>query len=254
MTAKVYAIAQQKGGVGKTTTARNLGAALVEDGARVLFVDLDPQAALTSTMGVIPEEIDLTVYNVLCDPAISVKKALQRQEQFCYIPANIDLAGGEVQLINEPGRESLLKWKLKEISQDFDYVLIDAPPSLGILTLNALVASTGVIIPVQTQYLALRGMDLLLSTIKKVQSLINPDLVVLGFLATMYDQRTKHSRECLENLKETYAEKVFRTVIPHTVKLQDSFVSSMPITQFDSNSLAAHAYRNLAKEIHEREA
>ena len=214
---RIYAIAQQKGGVGKTTTTINLGAALVEQQKRVLCVDLDPQGALTAGL-------DL-------------------------IPANIDLAAAEIELIAEPGRERILGEKLRTAFKKYEYILIDCPPSLGLLTLNALAAATDVLIPIQTQYFALRGMDLLLQTIEKVQQRINPSLKVAGILPTMFDQRTLHSREVLEELRSVYGDQLFQTIIPHTIKLADSNMAGEPILKMLSQSPASEAYRNLAKEL-----
>lgn len=253
MKSQVYAIAQQKGGVGKTTTTLNLCIALAEDGNKVLAVDFDPQGALGDGLGVTPEELDQTIYNALCDPNLSLTSILIELDNCGLIPANIDLSASEVQLINEPGRDSLLKMKLQEVIDNYDYILIDCPPSLGLLTLNALVAAERVIIPVQTQYFSLRGMDQLLNTIEKVRTRLNPHLTVAGFLPTMYNKQTKHSQECLQNLQSTYANKVFSSVIPFTVKLQDSVVASKGITQFQPQSEAAKAYRSLVREIYERE-
>ena len=254
MKSHIYAIAQQKGGVGKTTTTLNLCAALVEDGNKVLVVDFDPQGALSDGMGVTPEDLDETVYNVLCDSSIPLESIRIRLDNHDLIPANIDLSASEIQLINEPGRDSLLKMKLGEVIDQYDYVLIDCPPSLGLLTLNALVAAEKVIIPVQTQYFSLRGMDQLLNTIEKVRARLNPKLSVMGFLATMYNKQTKHSQECLQSIKNSYGDRVFSSVIPFTVKLQDSVVASKGITEFSPHSKAAKAYRSLVREIYEHEA
>lgn len=253
MKSQVYAIAQQKGGVGKTTTTINLCSALAEKGNKVLAVDFDPQGALSDGLGVTPEDLDLTIYNLLCDPNLPVESVLIKLRNCDLLPANIDLSASEIQLINEPGRDSLLRMKLQEVISDYDYILIDCPPSLGLLTLNALVAAERVIIPVQTQYFSLRGMDQLLNTITKVRTRLNPQLTVVGFLPTMYNKQTRHSQECLENLKSNYANKVFSRPIPLTVKLQDSAVASQGITEYQPQSEAAKAYRSLVKEIYERE-
>ena len=253
MKSQVYAIAQQKGGVGKTTTTINLCSALAEKGNKVLAVDFDPQGALSDGLGVTPEDLDLTIYNLLCDPNLPVESVSIKLRNCDLLPANIDLSASEIQLINEPGRDSLLRMKLQEVIGDYDYILIDCTPSLGLLTLNALVAAERVIIPVQTQYFSLRGMDQLLNTITKVRTRLNPQLTVVGFLPTMYNKQTRHSQECLENLKSNYADKVFSRPIPLTVKLQDSAVASQGITEYQPQSEAAKAYRNLVKEIYERE-
>lgn len=250
MESQIYAIAQQKGGVGKTTTTINLCAALAEDGKKVLAVDLDPQGALSDGLGVPPEELELTVYNALCDSELPMASVIVELENYHLLPANIDLSAAEIQLLNEPGRDSILKERLSEIKDNYDYILIDCPPSLGLLTLNALVAAEKVIIPVQTSYFSLRGMDQLLETVKKVRSRLNKALTIKGILPTMFNRQTNHSQISLQNIKESYQELVFETVIPYTVKLQDSVLSSQGITQYQPSSEAAKAYRNLVKEIY----
>ena len=250
MKSQIYAIAQQKGGVGKTTTTLNLCAALAEDGKKVLAVDFDPQGALSDGLGVPPEELEVTVYNALCDSELPLTSVVVKLDTRSLLPANIDLSASEIQLLNEPGRDSILKEKLQEVSEEYDYILIDCPPSLGLLTLNALVAAEKIIIPVQTQYFSLRGMDQLLNTVKKVRNRLNPNLSIAGILPTMFNKQTKHSQECLQNLKENYQDLVFESVIPFTVKLQDSVLASQGITQYQPQSEAAKAYRNLVKEIY----
>ncbi len=249
----ILAMAQQKGGVGKTTTAINLGAALAEDGIRVLLLDLDPQGALTAGAGLNPLAIDRTIYDAFRDGSTEIANLTIETGFGCRIvPANIDLAAAEIQLVSEPGRERILKEKLFALECDYDYVLIDCPPSLGLLTLNALAASTSVLVPVQTQYFALRGMELLFKTIDKVKARINPELQLLGILPTIYDSRTTHAREVLEELKNTYGSLVMNTVIPQTVKLADSAMAGRPILGFHSGSPAAKAYRELAQEVKRR--
>lgn len=249
----VLAMAQQKGGVGKTTTAINLGAALAEGGARVLLLDLDPQGALTAGAGLNPLALDRTIYDAFRDAGTEIANLTIETEFGCrVVPANIDLAAAEIQLVSEPGRERILKEKLSALECDYDYVLIDCPPSLGLLTLNALAASTSVLVPVQTQYFALRGMELLFKTIDKVKARINPDLQLLGVLPTIYDSRTTHAREVLEELRNTYGSLVMNTVIPQTVKLADSAMAGRPILRFHSGSPAAKAYRELAQEVKRR--
>ena len=250
MESQIYAIAQQKGGVGKTTTTLNLCAALAEDGKKVLAVDLDPQGALSDGLGVPPEKLELTVYNALCNSELPLSNVIVELEKYHLLPANIDLSAAEIQLLNEPGRDSILKERLYEIKDDYDCILIDCPPSLGLLTLNALVAAEKIIIPVQTSYFSLRGMDQLLDTVKKVRSRLNKNLTIKGILPTMYNRQTNHSQLCLQNIKENYPELVFDTVIPYTVKLQDSVLSSKGITEYQPQSEAAKAYRKLAKEIY----
>jgi chromosome partitioning protein len=250
---KNYAIAQQKGGVGKTTTAINLGAALVERGRKVLLVDMDPQGALSAGLGVDPLSLKETIYDALRTPRFDLSRVVIATETGCdLIPANIDLAASEIELVSEPGRERILKEKLTPVMERYDYILIDCPPSLSLLTLNALAAASGVIIPVQTQYFALRGMDLLFQTIDKVQKRINPQLRIIGILPTMYDARTIHAREVIEELRRTYDDQVCNTAIPLTVKLPDSSMAGKSILAFNPGSPATEAYRKLAEEIEGR--
>lgn len=254
MACRIYALAQQKGGVGKTTTAINLGAALHERERRVLLIDLDPQGALSAGLGLDPLALDRTVYDVLRSARSDLASAIRQTDSGCDLaPANIDLAAAEIELVSEPGREQILKGKLEGVTDRYDYILIDCPPSLSLLTLNALTAARGVIIPVQTQYFALRGMDLLFATVEKVQARLNRKLKVTGILPTMFDARTTHGREVLEELRETYGAQLFETVIPLTVKLADSTMAGKPIMSFHKQSPAAAAYRALAEEVEKRE-
>lgn len=254
MACRIFALAQQKGGVGKTTTAINLGAALKERGRRVLLIDLDPQGALSAGLGLDPLALDRTVYDVLRSARSDLAGAIRQTDSGCDLaPANIDLAAAEIELVSEPGREQILKGKLEGVTDRYDYILIDCPPSLSLLTLNALTAARGVIIPVQTQYFALRGMDLLFATVEKVQARLNRKLKVTGILPTMFDARTTHGREVLEELRETYGAQLFETVIPLTVKLADSTMAGKPIMSFHKQSPAATAYRALAEEVEKRE-
>lgn len=250
---QIYAVAQQKGGVGKSTTTINLGAALVERGHRVLLVDLDPQGALSAGLGIDPLRLSETVYDVLRSVPMAMEKIILPTSSGCSLaPANIDLAASELELVSEPGRETILREKLTPLRESYDYVLVDCPPSLSLLTLNALAAASRVIIPVQTQYFALRGMDLLLQTIEKVRTRINPDLRIAGILPTMFDGRTTHAREVVDDLRATYGAQVFDTVIPATVKLQDSSMAGESILKFVPQSPATVAYRELAGEVEAR--
>lgn len=248
--ARVIAFAQQKGGVGKTTSTINLAAALMERGRRVLLIDLDPQGALSAGLGLNPLSLERTVYDVLRQTALLLADVVHVTEDgYHLVPANIDLAAAEIELVSEPGREYFLKEKLKPILGDYDYVLIDCQPSLGLLALNALSAADGAILPVQTEYFALRGMDLLFQTIRKVRERINPTLRVIGILPTMFDSRTVHAREVLEELRRTYPELLLKTIIPKTVKLPDSTIAGQSILKFQPTSPAAEAYRELAREV-----
>ncbi|WP_028279776.1 AAA family ATPase [Arthrobacter sp. H5] len=249
--ARIIAMVNQKGGVGKTTSTINLGAALAEAGRRVLLVDFDPQGALSAGLGTNPHELDVTVYNVLMDRKVDIQDAIQSTdvENVDLLPANIDLSAAEVQLVNEVAREQVLDRALRKVSDDYDVILIDCQPSLGLLTVNALTAAHGVIIPLICEFFALRAVALLVETIEKVQDRLNPRLQVDGVLATMYDSRTLHSREVIARLVEAFGEKVFETVIKRTIKFADATVAAEPITSYAGNHSGADAYRNLAREL-----
>ncbi|MBQ1442265.1 MAG: ParA family protein [Renibacterium sp.] len=249
--ARVIAMVNQKGGVGKTTSTINLGAALAELGRRVLLVDFDPQGALSAGLGTNPHELDLTVYNVLMDRKVDVKDAIRQTEteNLDLLPANIDLSAAEVQLVNEVAREQVLDRALRKVEDEYDVILIDCQPSLGLLTVNALTAAHGVIIPSICEFFALRAVALLVETIEKVQDRINPRLQIDGVLATMYDARTLHSREVISRLVEAFGDKVFETVIKRTIKFADATVAAEPITSYAGNHQGAEAYRRLAKEL-----
>ena len=249
--ARVIAMVNQKGGVGKTTSTVSLGAALAGYGRRVLLVDFDPQGALSVALGVNPNELDLTVYNLLTQADCHVGDVIMSTdvENLDLLPSNIDLSAAEVQLVSEVGREHALGRVLAPVLDEYDIVLIDCQPSLGLLTLNALTASSGVIIPMETEYFALRGVALLQDTIQKVTSRLNPGLQIIGVLATMYDPRTLHSREVLSTVQQAFGDQVFQTVINRTVKFPDAAVAGEPITTFAPTSSGADAYRQLAREV-----
>ena len=249
--ARVIAMVNQKGGVGKTTSTVSLGAALAGYGRRVLLVDFDPQGALSVALGVNPNELDLTVYNLLMQADCHVGDVILSTdvENLDLLPSNIDLSAAEVQLVSEVGREHALGRVLAPIIDEYDIVLIDCQPSLGLLTLNALTASGGVIIPMETEYFALRGVALLQDTIQKVTSRLNPGLRIIGVLPTMFDPRTLHSREVLATVQQAFGDQVFRTVISRTVKFPDAAVAGEPITAFAPTSAGADAYRQLAREV-----
>jgi chromosome partitioning protein len=253
--ARIVSVCNQKGGVGKTTTTINLGAALAEQGRKVLLVDFDPQGALSVGLGQgDPRQLELSVHNMLLERGTDWEDILLETtvEGLDLLPSNIDLSGAEVQLVHEVGREYILAGCLKAATEHYDYILIDCQPSLGLLTINALAASHGVLVPMECEYFAMRGVALLMETIEKVQNRINPDLVIDGFLGTMYDSRTLHTREVLANVVQAFQDQVFHTVINRTVRFPDATVVGEPITQFDSNSMGASAYRELAKEVIER--
>ncbi|MEJ7629479.1 MAG: AAA family ATPase [Nocardioidaceae bacterium] len=249
--ARVITLCNQKGGVGKTTTAINLGAAMAELGRRVLLVDFDPQGSLTVGFGLNPNQIDTTIYHLMMESGVTVDDVIVETgvEGVHLIPSNIDLAGAEMQLINEVGREQALARALAPALDRYDIVLIDCQPSLGLLTVNALAASDGVIVPLECEYFALRGVALLKGTINKVQQRLNPRLTMIGLLGTMYDGRTLHSREVLRTLVEGWGDGVFHTVIRRTVKFSEATVAGEPLTAYATTSAGADAYRQLAREV-----
>ncbi len=249
---KVIAIANQKGGVGKTTTAINLGGALAQLGKRVLCLDLDPQANLTVGLGIDLNTVERNIANVLIEPDTSLESIIRptKTKNLDVAPATLELSAAEVELFNAIGREMALKDKLTpEIAQRYDFIIIDCPPTLGLLTLNALVAANGVIIPVQTQYYSLKGVAALLRIIKTVQNRLNPNVKVLGMLATFYDSRTILGRDMLDSLKEIGNHQVFDTVIRQSVKVGEAPTAGVPITEYDRKSDAAKAFVDLAREV-----
>ena len=252
--AKILAMCNQKGGVGKTTSTINLGACLAEAGRKVLLVDLDPQGALSAGLGIQHDELDLTVYNLLVDQSNSIRDAILSTRVFGMdlVPANIDLSAAEIQLVNEVGREQCLARALREVRRDYDYILLDCQPSLGLLTVNALACSQGVIIPMECEYFSLRGLALLTDTVEKVRDRLNFDLDVLGILVTMFDRRTTHSREVMSRVVEVFGDKVFDAVITRTVRFPETSVAGEPIITWAPKSQGADQYRYLAKEVIER--
>jgi chromosome partitioning protein len=249
--ARVISMCNQKGGVGKTTTTINLGASLAEFGRKVLLVDFDPQGSLSVGLGLNPHEMDLTIYNLLMDRETTLDEVVVPSgiEGMDLLPSNIDLSAAEVQLVHEVAREQTLQRVLAPALEHYDVILIDCQPSLGLLTVNALTASDGVIVPLECEYFALRGVALLKTTIDKVRERLNPKLEIDGVLGTMFDGRTLHSREVMERLVSAWGDKVFHTVIRRTVKFSDATVAGEPITSYASSSTGADAYRQLAKEV-----
>jgi chromosome partitioning protein len=249
--ARIIAMCNQKGGVGKTTTTINLGAALASYGRRVLLVDFDPQGAASAGLGVNAHELDATIYTELMKQRPDVREVIQPTsiEGLDLAPANIDLSAAEVQLVNEVAREQVLSRVLRSVTDDYDVVLIDCQPSLGLLTVNALTAAHGVIIPLETEFFALRGVALLVETIDKVRDRLNPRLQTDGILATMYDARTLHSREVLARVREAFGDQVFSTVIARTVKFPDASVATESILTYAPNHAGAYAYLKLAREL-----
>ncbi len=252
--AMVIALCNQKGGVGKTTTTISLGAALAELGRKVLLVDFDPQGSLAVGLGINPHELESSVYDVLMDRHSDIREIVVKTavENLDLVPANIDLSAAEVALVGEVAREMTLKRALAPILPDYDFVLIDCQPSLGLLTVNALTASDGVVIPLECEFFALRGVAMLTETIGKVQDRLNPGLTIIGILATMFDSRTLHAREVLDRVVDAFGERVFYSVIARTVRFPDASVAGEPITTFSSSSAGAQSYRTLAVEVLQR--
>ncbi len=252
--AKVIAMCNQKGGVGKTTSTINLGAALAEYGRRVLLVDLDPQGALSAGLGVPNYELEHTIHNLLVEPRVFVDDVLMktRIKHLDLIPSNIDLSAAEIQLVNEVGREHSLARALRPVTDRYDYVLIDCQPSLGLLTVNGLACADGVVIPTECEYFSLRGLALLTDTVEKVRDRLNPKLAISGILITRYDPRTVNSREVMARVLERFGEMVFDTVITHTVRFPETSVAGEPITTWAPKSGGAHGYRALAREVIDR--
>ena len=249
--ARVVALCNQKGGVGKTTSTINLGAALTEFGRRVLLVDFDPQGALSVGLGVQPHQLDRTIYDVLMESSVSLDDVLLKTNipGMDLVPSNIDLSAAEVQLVTEVAREQVLARVLAPAIPDYDLVLIDCQPSLGLLTVNALTAADEVVIPLECEFFSLRGVALLIDTIEKVRERLNPRLHIAGILATMYDARTVHGREVFARVVEAFGDTVFDTVITSTVRFPETTVAGEPITTWAPSSSGAQQYRALAKEV-----
>jgi chromosome partitioning protein len=249
-------VANQKGGVGKTTSTINLGATLAEYGRRVLLVDFDPQGALSVGLGVAPHQLDRTVHNLLIGNDSKIDEVIipTKVPGMDLLPSNIDLSAAEVQLVSEVGREQALGRSLRPVLGDYDMILIDCQPSLGLLTINALTCADSVLIPLECEYFSLRGVALLIDTIDKVRDRLNPRLEISGILATMFDPRTLHTREVRERVLEAFGDLVFDATINRTVRFPETTVAGEPITRWAPNSAGATAYRQLAREVIAREA
>ena len=249
--ARIIALCNQKGGVGKTTSTINLGAALAEYGRRVLVVDFDPQGAASVGLGINPNDLDLTVYTLLMEREAKLTEAVlpTALPGLDLLPANIDLSAAEVQLVGEVARESVLARVLRPAEDDYDVILVDCQPSLGLLTVNALTAAHGVLIPLACEFFALRGVAMLIETVEKVRDRLNPRLEIDGILATMFDPRTLHSREVLARVCEAFGDQLLHTVIARTVKFPDSSVAAEPITTYAPTHPGAVAYLQLAREL-----
>jgi chromosome partitioning protein len=244
---RVISFANQKGGVAKTTTTLNLGVAFAEQGLKVLLVDLDPQGNLTMSQGMNPDSIDRSMFDVLVH-RLPLQEVIHHAEVDLAV-SSIDLAGAELALSSMIGRERALEKALAVVRDGYDYVLIDTPPSLGLLTINALVASSGVIVPVQCEYLSLRGLVQLENTLSMIRENLNPEVAIEGILPTMYDSRTLHAREAVEILQENFGDLVFDTKIRKTVRYAEAPVKGTSVLKYDPSGSAAEAYRQLAKEV-----
>ena len=245
--AEVIAFANQKGGVAKTTTTLNLAVAFAESGYRVLCIDMDPQGNLTMSQGIDPDKVEKSLYDVLVND-MPISEIIQKREIDIAV-SSIDLAGAEIAMSTKIGRERSLEKALKEVSGDYDFVCIDTPPSLGLLTINALTAATKVIVPVQCEYLSMRGLVQLQNTLKMIQENLNPDVRIEGILPTMLDSRTVHAKEAVEILEENFGDLVFRSRIRKAIKFAEAPVKGSSVLKYDSGSSAANYYRELAKEV-----
>ena len=251
---RIIAIANQKGGVGKTTTAINLASCLAEAGKKVLTIDLDPQGNMTSGLGVNKNELENTVYELMLDEC-SIKQCIRSNiyDNLCLIPSNVNLSAAEIELIGVKDKEYILKNEVEWIKDDFDYIIIDCPPSLNMLTVNGMTTADSVIVPIQCEYYALEGLSQLLHTINLVKERLNPRLTIEGVVFTMYDARTNLSLQVVENVKNNLNQQIYKTIIPRNVKLAEAPSYGLPITIYDGKSAGAESYRQLAQEVIQHE-
>ena len=251
---RIIAIANQKGGVGKTTTAINLAACLAEAGKKILLIDCDPQGNATSGLGIDKDHLETSIYEVLLDEC-GIRQAMQAVdgvENLTVLPSNVNLAGAEVELLEVEDKEYILSNTVDYIRDDYDYILIDCPPSLNILTVNAMTTADSVLVPIQCEYYALEGISQLIHTVELVQERLNPDLTIDGVVFTMYDARTNLSADVVASVRENLNTKVYNTIIPRNVRLAEAPSHGLPIHLYDSRSSGAESYRNLAREVIER--
>ncbi|SES07138.1 ParA family protein [Lachnobacterium bovis] len=251
---RIIAIANQKGGVGKTTTAINVAACIAESGKKVLAIDLDPQGNMTSGLGVDKNEVENTVYELMLDEC-SIQESIVESvvENLNIISSNVNLAGAEIELLGITEKEYILKNAVDYIKEDYDFIIIDCPPSLNMLTVNAMTTANTILVPIQCEYYALEGLSQLMHTINLVQDRLNPELEIEGLVFTMYDMRTNLSNQVVENVRENLDTKIYDTMIPRNIKLAEAPSYGLPINMYDKKSAGAESYRKLAKEIVDRE-
>lgn len=251
---RIIAVANQKGGVGKTTTATNLSACLAEKGKKVLAIDMDPQGNMSSALGIDKNNVENTIYELILEEC-SLEECMAEEmiENLSVIPSNMNLAGAEIELIGLDNKEFILKKYVDEVKEEYDFIIIDCPPSLNTLTVNAMTTADTVLVPIQCEYFALEGLSQLIHTINLVQDRLNPNLEIEGVVFTMFDARTNLSLQVVENVKENLNQTVYKSIIPRNVRLAEAPSHGKPITLYDSKSAGAEAYRDLADEVIERD-
>ena len=247
---RVIAVANQKGGVGKTTTATNLSACLAEKGKKVLAIDMDPQGNMSSALGIDKNAVDYTIYELILGDC-TLEECLQSEtiENLSVLPANVNLSGAEIELIGVDDKEFILKSYIDEVKQEYDFIIIDCPPSLNTLTVNAMTTADTILVPIQCEFFALEGLSQLIHTINLVRERLNPNLEIEGVVFTMYDARTNLSLQVVENVKENLKQTIYKSIIPRNVRLAEAPSHGKPITLYDSKSAGAEAYRELADEV-----